>query len=99
MRLVHGVGVVVAELVHDLGYSVVVALGKGIADGRLESVVRYISWLCPFIRMVLAVLTPMLQPSFCRRACRPTTAASWRPLWVFEGAGAFTLQPGPICLY
>jgi len=34
---VYGVGVVVAELVDDLGYSVMIAFGQGIADGRFES--------------------------------------------------------------
>ena len=39
--LVDSVGVIVAELVHDLGDAVVVAFGEGIADDGLESVTLF----------------------------------------------------------
>ena len=41
MRLVHSVGIVMAELVHDLGDAVVVVCGESIADGRFDPVVAY----------------------------------------------------------
>lgn len=43
MRLMYGVCIVVAELVDDLGYTIVVAFGEGIADGRFESVIVWVS--------------------------------------------------------
>lgn len=36
MRLVHGIGVVMAELVHDLGNPVMVAFGESSSDSAFE---------------------------------------------------------------
>lgn len=45
MWLVYGVGVVVAELMHDFGDAVMVALGEGGSDGGFEAV-KILGQLC-----------------------------------------------------
>ena len=59
--LVDGVGVVVAELVHDLGDAVVVAFGEGIADGRFKSVIFS---LCQCLDEVSLLLRPAAKQSY-----------------------------------
>lgn len=71
MRLVHGVGIVLTELLHDLLDSLVFSLEDGIADDFLEPRVMSRVSLFATLDVEISSRRTLKPPAFaCRRAYR-----------------------------